>query len=59
MNNFEGSIILEKLAEIDKVEEFLLAVDADDFVLAKDLMVLAGIDSDSIKEVLREMSQDD
>lgn len=58
MNNLEGSIILEKLAEIDKVEEFFEAVDNDDFILAKDLMVLAGLDSESIKEVLREMSQD-
>lgn len=55
----EGSIVLEKLASIDKVDEFFEAIDADDFVKAKNLMVRAGIDSDSIKEVLREMSQDE
>lgn len=59
MNNLEGSLVLEKLAEIDKVDEFFEAVDSDDFILAKNLMVQAGLDSETIKKVLREMSQED
>ncbi|MEZ4870639.1 MAG: hypothetical protein R2827_00040 [Bdellovibrionales bacterium] len=57
--NFEGTLVLESLAEIDKVEEFLDAVDSDDFVRAKALMVLAEIDQDTISTVLKKMREAD
>jgi hypothetical protein len=55
-NNFEGTLVLEKLAEVGKVEDFFDAIDSDDFDQAKLLMKAAGIDSESIKIVLRKMS---
>lgn len=55
--DFEGSLILEKLAEIDKVSEFFDAVDSDDFKKAEDLMLLAGIDDESIAIVKQQMSE--
>lgn len=54
---FEGSFVLEKLAEIGKVDEFYDAVDADDFVKAKALLKRAGLDADTIATVLRKMSE--
>lgn len=57
--DFEGTLILEKLAEIDKVDAFFDAVDSDDFDKAKLLMRRAGIDSDSIRMVLKKMSDAD
>ncbi|MGE3974212.1 MAG: hypothetical protein AB7F59_06780 [Bdellovibrionales bacterium] len=37
-NDFEGTLVLEKLAEIGKVEDFFEAIDSDDFEKAKSLM---------------------
>ena len=53
--DFEGTLVLEKLAEIGKVDEFLEAVDADDFRRAKSLMKKANIDSATIAVVLQKM----
>ena len=54
-SDFEGTLVLEKLAEIKKVDAFFEAVDADDFVKAKSLMRKAGIDSKTIAQVLQQM----
>ena len=54
--DFEGSLVLEKLAEIGKVEDFFDAVDSDDFDCARSLMTTAGIDSETIKIVLQKMN---
>jgi hypothetical protein len=54
--DFEGTQVLEKLAEIGKVEEFLDAVDSDNFSRAKALMKRANIDLESIAIVLSQMS---
>lgn len=43
--DFEGTLVLEKLAEIDKLDDFFQAIDADDFARAKSLMKKANIDT--------------
>lgn len=53
--DFEGTLVLEKLAEIDKVDDFFAAIDADDFGKAKSLMKRAQIDSETIAIVLKKM----
>jgi hypothetical protein len=55
-NDFEGTLVLEKLAEIGKVEKFFDAVDSDDFEKAKVLMKLAKIDQGTIAIVLKKMA---
>ena len=55
-NDFEGTIVLEKLARVDKLEEFLQAVDEDNFDMARSLMKTAGIDEATIAVVLKKMS---
>ncbi len=58
-SDFEGTLVLEKLAEIDKVDDFFEAIDSDDFSKAKALMKKAHIDSETIEIVLKKMSEAD
>lgn len=58
-SDFEGTLVLEKLAEIDRIEDFFEALDADDFSKAKSLMKKAGVDSDTIAIVLKKMHEAD
>jgi iron uptake system EfeUOB component EfeO/EfeM len=58
-SDFEGTLVLEKLAEIGKVEEFFSAIDSDDFAQAKSLMKRAQIDFETIQTVLRKMAEAD
>ncbi len=51
---FEGTLVLEKLGEVGKVQEFFDAIDSDDFGRAKSLMKQAGVDSETIAMVLKE-----
>ncbi len=57
--DFEGTLVLEKLAEIGKVDDFFEAIDSDDFDRAKALMKRARIDSETIAVVLKKMGQAD
>ena len=57
--HFEGTLVLEKLAEIDQVDAFFDAIDADDFQKAKSLMKKAKIDSEIIAMVLQKMADSD
>ncbi|MBK7889320.1 MAG: hypothetical protein IPJ84_00260 [Bdellovibrionales bacterium] len=57
--DFEGTLVLEKLAEIGKVDEFFEAIDADDFDQAKALMKRAQVDRETIAIVLKKMQQAD
>ncbi len=57
--DFEGTLVLEKLAEIGRVDEFLDAVDADDFALATALMRKAEVDAETIAVVLKMMEDAD
>lgn len=54
-SDFEGTLVLEKLAAINKVDAFMEAVDSDDFDRAKLLMKKAHIDSETIALVLKKM----
>lgn len=56
---FEGTLVLEKLAEQGSVDDFLEAVDSDDFVAAKRLMKRAGVDVETITIVLEKMRNGD
>ena len=54
--DFEGTLVLEKLAEMGEVESFFDAVDSDDFRKAAALMKRAGVDATTIAVVLRKMA---
>ena len=58
-HDFEGTLVLEQLARIDKVDEFFEAVDADDLPRAAALMRDAGVDADTIAIVLKKMQDPD
>ena len=53
--DFEGTLVLEKLSEIDKVNDFFDAVDSDDFQKAEAIMKRARVDSKTIAIVLKKM----
>lgn len=55
-NDFEGTLVLEKLARIDKLEEFMDAADDADLERAQELMEEAGVDEETIEIVLKKMS---
>ena len=56
---FEGTLVLEKLAEIGKVDDFFEAVDSDDFGKARSLLKRAQVDSETIEIVLNKMATSD
>lgn len=57
--DFEGTLVLERLAAIGKVEDFFDAVDSDDVDRAKALMKKADIDAATIATVIRKMEESD
>ena len=56
---FEGTLVLEKLAENGLLDDFFSAIDSDDFSKAKSLMEEAGIDAKCISTVLEKMADAD
>lgn len=58
-SDFEGTLVLERLAEIGQVDAFFEAIDSDDFDRAKSLMKRARIDSETIAVVLKKMGNAD
>ena len=58
-SDFEGTLVLEQLAAIGKVEDFFDAIDADDAERAASLMRKARVDKPTIAIVLRKMQQAD
>jgi hypothetical protein len=58
-SEFEGTLVLEQLAAIGRVEEFFDAVDADDVRRAIQLMRSADIDASTISIVVRKMEDSD
>ena len=58
-SEFEGTLVLEHLAAIGKVEEFFDAVDADDVRRAIQLMRSADVDASTIATVVRKMEESD
>jgi hypothetical protein len=57
--DFEGTLVLERMAEIGKIYAFFEAIDADDFSKAKSLMKRANIDAETIAIVLKKMGDAD
>jgi hypothetical protein len=58
-SDFEGTLVLEQLAAIGKVEDFFDAVDADDVPRAVALMKRARIDARAIAIVVQKMEAAD
>jgi hypothetical protein len=58
-SDFEGTLVLEQLAEIGKVDDFFDAIDADDTQRATALMKRADIDAATIAIVLEKMNDSD
>ena len=57
--DFEGTLVLERLAAIDKVDEFFDAVDSDDVARAITLMKAARLDAATIATVVRKLEEGD
>jgi hypothetical protein len=57
--DFEGTLVLEKLASIDRVDEFFEAIDSDDVPRAVALMRKAEVDAATIAVVVKKMEQAD
>lgn len=57
--DFEGTLVLEKLSEIGKLDDFFEAIDSDNFGLAQSLMKKASVDSETIAMVLKKMNDAD
>ena len=57
--DFEGTLVLEQLASMDKLDEFWEAIDSDDFKRAATLMRSARIDNETVTAVLKKMSEAD
>lgn len=58
-SDFEGTIVLEQLAEIGRLEDFFDAIDADDTDRAVSLMKRAKIDGPTIAMVVKKMKAAD
>jgi hypothetical protein len=54
--DFEGTLILERLAELGETDNFYEAVDNDDFGKASAIMKRAGIADEAIQVVLKMMA---
>ncbi|MGD0524037.1 MAG: hypothetical protein ABSE49_02770 [Polyangiaceae bacterium] len=57
--DFEGTLVLERLGEIGRVEDFFDAIDSDDVVRAAALMRKAGIDAATIAIVKKKIEDGD
>lgn len=57
--DFEGTIVLEQLAAIGKVEDFFDAIDSDDIERATSLMKEARVDPSTIAIVVRKIEDAD
>jgi hypothetical protein len=58
-SDFEGTLVLEKLVAIGKLDAFYEAIDSDNFDRAKLLMKRANVDSETIAIVLKKMADAD
>ena len=58
-DEFEGTLVLERLAEVDLLDAFWEAVDADDPDRAAALMRRASVDEETIAIVLKKMAAAD
>ena len=58
-SDFEGTLVLEQLAAIGKVDDFFDAVDSDDTQRATTLMKQAGVDASTMATVIKKMESSD
>jgi hypothetical protein len=58
-SDFEGTLVLEQLAEIGRVEDFFDAIDSDDVARATALMRRAGVDAGTIAVVVKKIEAAD
>jgi len=58
-DDFEGTLVLEKLAAIDRVDEFFEAIDADDVRRAVALMREAEVDEETVAVVVEKIEAAD
>jgi hypothetical protein len=58
-SDFEGTLVLEQLAAIGKVDDFFDAIDADDIERATALMKRAKLDAATIATVIRKLKEGD
>ena len=58
-SDFEGTLVLERLAEIGALEDFFDAIDSDDVSRATALMKKAKLDGATIATVVRKMEESD
>lgn len=57
--DFEGTLVLEKMAAINRLDDFYEAIDSDNFQKATALMKRANIDAATIAVVLKKMQEAD
>jgi len=57
--DFEGTLVLERLAEIDRLDDFFEAIDSDDVERATRLMKQANIDAPTIAVVVQKIEAAD
>ncbi|HZU82089.1 MAG TPA: hypothetical protein VE987_04185 [Polyangiaceae bacterium] len=57
--DFEGTLVLEQLAAIGRVDDFFEAIDSDDVERASSLMKKAKVDAKTIAIVVRKMEESD
>jgi hypothetical protein len=53
--DFEGTLILEKLVAIGRLDDFWEAIDSDNIARARQLMKQAQVDAESISVALSKM----
>jgi hypothetical protein len=58
-NDFEGTLVLEKLSEIDLVDDFFDAIDSDDIERVIDLLKEARVDSSTIELIVKKIENGD
>jgi hypothetical protein len=58
-SDFEGTLVLEQLAAIGKVDDFFDAIDSDDTQRATTLMKQAGVDASTMATVIKKMEDGD
>jgi hypothetical protein len=57
--DFEGTLVLEQLAAIGKIDDFFEAIDADDVRRAVALMEQADVAASTIAIVVKKMEESD
>jgi hypothetical protein len=58
-SDFEGTVVLEQLAAIGRIDDFFDAIDADDIGRAVALMRRADLDEATIATVVQKMEDSD